>query len=76
VVLKRVINELCGPSVGYSWLALAIACLFANAGKLTKENEENRSSTISLSPVRSLNAKRNDDAKELQLTDIKTVIKL
>lgn len=65
---------LCGlklASPGYN-----IACLFSNAEKLTKENEESRSSTISLSPVRSLNAERNDDAKGLQLTDIKTVMKL
>lgn len=55
---------------------MAIACLFSNARKLTKENEENRSSTISLFSVRSLSAERNDDAKELQLTNVKTVIKL
>jgi hypothetical protein len=37
--------------VGQSWLALATARLFSNAGKLKKENEENRSSTIILNGV-------------------------
>ena len=57
-------------------LASPVHSLFSTAGKLRKDNEENRRSTIILSSVRSLSAERNDDAKELQLTDIKTVIKL